>query len=128
MGIGWKNWIVNRFKFRTMKRQIFDIIYKTLRQETEAYKFKNARDFVEVAAEIAEKVLAVVEQKTGWDEALEWATYRTVDEDGTITFWDLEPYRSDSEGNWKHQNARVEFKEIKYTSPNWENSLQQLPK
>lgn len=63
-----------------------------------------------------------------WKDAPDWAKYRTVDKDGTVTYWDMEPYRSDGEENWKHQNARVNFKEIRYFHSGWENSLQERPR
>jgi len=45
----------------------------------------------EIAAEIAGKVLEVVEQKTGWEDAPEWAEYRTTDNDGDVTYWEYRP-------------------------------------
>lgn len=73
------------------------------------------------------RAIIATEQPDPWENAPPWAKYRTVDKDGTVTFWNMEPYFSESEGNWKHQNARVEFKEIHYTHSGWQNSLQIRP-
>jgi len=49
--------------------------------ESELEDLKN-----EIAAEIAGKLLAVVEQKTGWEDAPEWATWRVIDENENIAY------------------------------------------
>lgn len=82
--------------------------------------------------ELADKILHAIaphlEAGVGWEDAPEWALWRTVDRDGTITYWDMEPYKSYGEENWKHQNARVNFKEIRHFHTGWENSLEQRPR
>jgi len=92
--------------------------------------FTHAGFCQEIAAEIAGKVLAVMEQKTEWDDAPSWAEYKTIDDDGTKVYWDTKPY-IDAQvdgGKWTHRNARANFKEVKYHYANWSNSLEQRPK
>lgn len=43
-------------------------------------------DIVELAKRVLEK-----DRKTGWEDAPSWAKWRTVDEDGLISFWEKEP-------------------------------------
>lgn len=127
-----------------MKNEIITAIAEWLEAETE-HKGTSNGEFVafsgalntahfthsgfcqEIAAEIAGKLEELLNTKTRWKDAPPWANYRTVDKDGTITYWDMEPYKSYGEEKWKHQNARVNFKEIKYFHTGWENSLEQRP-
>ncbi len=60
---------------------------------------KTREDFLqEIATEIAAAIAPLVEAgEVGWDNAPEWARWRTVDDDGSITFWELEPVLDDNE-------------------------------
>ena len=73
-------------------------------------------------------IASLVHEALTWEDAPDWAEYRTIDDDGMVVYWGTKPYTNKEDGTWTHRDARVEFKEVKYHHPDWENSLQQRPK
>lgn len=50
------------------------------------------------AEQIAAAIAPLVEAwEVDWKDAPPWAKWRTVDDDGTITFWELEPVLDDNQ-------------------------------
>ena len=93
---------------------------------TEYPEFSEQKFCQEIAAEIAEKVLAVVMQ-TGWEDAPEWARYRTVDKDRNVTFWEKQPLVVSSRGFWRQGNDGGLWEVVRYDE-DWQNSLEERPK
>jgi len=56
----------------------------------------------EIAAELADAIAPHLEAESGWEDAPEWANYKTKDPDGSVFFWELEPQKK--EDFWS-QNA-----------------------
>jgi len=56
----------------------------------------------EVAEELAAAIAPHLEAGAGWEDAPEWANYKTKDPDGSVFFWELEPQKK--EDFWS-QNA-----------------------
>lgn len=56
----------------------------------------------QIATEIATAIAPHLEAGAGWEDAPEWANYKTKDPDGSVFFWELEPQKK--EDFWS-QNA-----------------------
>ena len=67
------------------------------------------------------------QQKTGWEDAPEWAKYRTVDKDGTVVYWDQEPYLDEGSEAWRHLDLKVRFFAISNHYQGWEKTLEKRP-
>ena len=84
-----------------------------------------------IADEIAEKLAAAIaphlEAGAGWEDAPEWAEWRTVDKGGAITFWDKEPRLSHA-GYWTMQGTDGTKWEEVGQDESWKHSLQSRPR
>jgi hypothetical protein len=117
---------MNRFKFETMKDQIVKVISEYLGKNTTVkYGFLKLPEKLEfnhsiqpgqiicqeIAAEIAGKVLAVVEQKTGWDDAPDWAMWLASNNKGLSQWFEDKPIWDDDFGFWdpSTEDGRYKF-------------------
>lgn len=164
-----------------MKDELIKVIAEYLENQTsirysqpQAFNYLEFTDYVntitkthsevcqEIAAEIAEKVLAVVGekdlpydqlfdhmanehgltliqgelgdiihiargsgQKTGWEDAPDWAKYRTVDKNGQVTFWEKQPHAHLLTGYWcDDSGGNRKYLDI----DNWQYKAQERPK
>lgn len=128
-----------------MKKQLIKIIAEYLEKETNVTAeygsqriefggvlnqghFTHAGFCKEVAEELAAAIAPHLEAGSDWENAPEWAGWRTVDKDGTIVYWDKEPYLDEGFEAWRHLDLRVRFLAIKHDVSGWENTLQKRPK
>lgn len=100
----------------TMKDKIIAAIERYLVQETHLSNkhgetfvqfmhpikvgFNRAEYCQEIAAEIAEKVLAIVEQTNIWGNAPEWADWLVSDKKGLSQWFEDKPHWDDDLGFW----------------------------
>ena len=67
-----------------------------------------------------------LEASPDWAEAPEWAEWRTVDEDGTITFWEMKPEKG--RDSWHHGSIRSGITEcVQKEEKEWYSSLRRRP-
>ena len=67
-----------------------------------------------------------LEASQDWAEAPEWARWRTVDEDGTITFWEMKPEKG--RDSWHHGSIRSGITEcVQKEEKEWYSSLRRRP-
>ena len=110
------------------------------RTEYGSYEFNSrgatSRDLMpkfcqEIATEIAAAIAPLVEAwEPYWEDAPEWAEWRTVGCNGCVMWWEEKPVISKDFPVWTYGGrgwANGELSES-WVNKNWENSLQRRPK
>lgn len=74
------------------------VAIKSRREDIDFHNKQSNELIQSIAAEIAAAIAPLVEAgNVDWKAAPPWANWRTVDDDGTITFWELEPVLDDNQ-------------------------------
>lgn len=123
-----------------MKDEILKAIAAYLWKETEQVEMRNG-EFVrfrgkintahfthsEFCKEIAEEITAAIEpllsQDSGWEDAPDWAKWRTVDIDSTVTFWEEKPKHSIHNNRWTTSGGKTLTKGLKCIK--WKTQIKQ---
>ena len=116
--------IMNIFKPITMQKYLIDVdqinslIFALSGEEVkEKYIEEWLGQFVEKA------IAPHLEGGDGWEDAPSWAKFRTVDIDGTVTFWEEKPKHATYTNRWTTNGGNTLTKGRKCID--WRNSLQQ---
>ena len=59
----------------------------------------------EIINDMVSAIAPHLEAGTGWEDAPEWANYKTVDPDSTTTFWEYKPIIDLSDGTWYRKSG-----------------------
>lgn len=92
----------------------------------EYHDFQENEFYEKVASELYAAIAPHLEASPDWAEAPEWAEWRTVDEDGTITFWEMKPEKG--RDSWHHGSIRSGITEcVQKEEKEWYSSLRRRP-
>ena len=76
---------------------------------------------------LAAAIATHLEAGSGWDDAPDWADWRTVDGNGDITYWKDKPEPSKRNDYWTLAKGD-RYEQIPHTVKDWKETLQERPR
>ena len=91
-------------------------------------RFESGIDAIKcISAELAAAIAPHLEAGAGWEDAPEWAEWRTVDGNGDITYWKDKPEPSKRNDYWTLARGD-RYEQIPHTVKDWKETLQERPR